>query len=230
MSAVSAAPVSRSVGAHKGTSRRAYGLTKVGWQPEGELDYPQWVEAGRYLGALGRGSQWWIGDWIRYGTKKWGEKYTEAARLTGYDHGSLRNLAWVASQFDLSRRRDKLTWTHHQEIAPLEPAEQDQWLDRAIALKLSSSDLRIELRTLRRAREQVAAAADDVGVSLSGVQRPMANSRTREESSGAEHCDNIVCPNCGQKLLLPGLPHTDPKLAPTTKRLRRARLPVPAVA
>jgi hypothetical protein len=32
---------------------------------------------------------------------------------------------------ELSRRRDKLTWSHHLEVAPLEPATQVEWLDRA---------------------------------------------------------------------------------------------------
>jgi hypothetical protein len=35
---------------------------------------------------------------VRYGTARWGEKYAEAARVTGYDVASLRNMAWVASR------------------------------------------------------------------------------------------------------------------------------------
>ena len=62
---------------------------KIFWEPQGELDHPAWVEAGRKLGALGRGGQWWVGDWLVYGTFRWGQKYSEAARVTGYESGSL---------------------------------------------------------------------------------------------------------------------------------------------
>ncbi len=216
MSAV-AAPVSGSAGTHRSAGKRGLGLTKVGWVPEGEIEYPEWIEAGRYLGALGRGHQWWIGDWIRFGTKQWGEKYAEAARLTGYDRGSLRNLAWVASQFDPSRRRDKLTWTHHLEVAPLKPDEQDQWLDRAIKEKLSAADLRIELRTLRRARQQALEQVRD---------GPESSAATEPAELPTAHGDGIVCPNCGHKLPLPGYPVDG--TPPVARSARRRTLPAAA--
>lgn len=158
------------------------GLRKVGWVPPQHLEYQAWVEAGRYLGALGRGSQWWIGDWIRYGAAKWGQKYTQAARITGYDIQSLRNMAYVASRFDLSRRRDKLTWSHHAELAALDLKEQDEWLDRAAKLKLSAGDLRVELRDSRR---QVVSKRDEA---------------EDEASPAAGDTDTgFICPNCGFK-------------------------------
>ena len=33
----------------------------------------------------------WIGDWLNYGERKWGEKYKEALEKTGYDYQTLRN-------------------------------------------------------------------------------------------------------------------------------------------
>jgi hypothetical protein len=109
--------------------RRSSGaISKVAWIPQGGLGQAEWLATGRRLGAIGRCSQWWIGDWIRYGTSRWGEKYAEAARVTGYDVASLRNMAWVASQFELSLRSDKLTWSHHVLLAPLETDEKKRWL------------------------------------------------------------------------------------------------------
>lgn len=64
-------------------------LSAVAWVPREELNRRQWVDAGRKLGAIGRSSQWWIGDWIRYGSAKWGERYSEAAYVTGYDQAKL---------------------------------------------------------------------------------------------------------------------------------------------
>jgi hypothetical protein len=142
------------------------------------------LATGRRLGAIGRCSQWWIGDWIRYGTARWGEKYAEAARVTGYDVASLRNMAWVASQFNMSLRSDKLTWSHHVLLAPLEREQKQYWLDRAHGERLSVADLRIELRALREPDRKGTVAAH-------GASKPQQDQ------------DPVVCPNCGHELRSP---------------------------
>jgi hypothetical protein len=157
-------------------------VSKVAWMPQEELGHAEWIAAGRRLGAIGRCSQWWIGDWIRYGTAKWGEKYVEAARVTGYDVASLRNMAWVASKFDLSLRSDTLTWSHHVLLAPLEPREQRHWLARANEERLSVADLRIELRS-RQGGEDL--AAEEESQAADGTNAPGV----------------MVCPQCGHKLI-----------------------------
>jgi hypothetical protein len=161
-------------------TRPSGNLTKIAWVPPQDLDHTDWLATGRRLGAIGRCSQWWIGDWLRYGTSKWGEKYAEAARVTGYDVATLRNMAWVASQFDLSLRNDELTWSHHVLLAPLEPEEQRRWLRRASEERLSVADLRLELRA-RRDRE--------------GERADEGATRNRDEAA--------VCPHCGQALSSP---------------------------
>ncbi len=154
-------------------------LSKIAWVPQRDLGHTDWLATGRRLGAIGRCSQWWIGDWVRYGTSRWGEKYAEAARVTGYDVASLRNMAWVASRFALSLRNDKLTWSHHVLLAPLEPDAQREWLHRASEERLSVADLRLELRALR-----------DGGRKSSG--EGIATARDRGEVA--------VCPHCGHSL------------------------------
>lgn len=175
-------PESRLPGA--GARRPAGALSKVAWTPHSEIGQAEWLATGRRLGAIGRCSQWWIGDWIRYGTSRWGEKYAEAARVTGYDVASLRNMAWVASRFDASLRNDKLTWSHHVLLAPLEPEMQRYWLERAVDKRLSVADLRLELRALREA---------DGTAPATGT--------AREVTAGAHgKADPTVCPHCGHTL------------------------------
>jgi hypothetical protein len=154
---------------------RASAVAKVAWAPQGDMGQAEWLAAGRRLGAIGRCSQWWIGDWVRYGAARWGERYAEAARVTGYDVASLRNMAWVASQFDLSLRSDKLSWSHHVLLAPLDRDEQRRWLERAVAERLSVADLRLELRA-------------------AGVGAPPPSERRQEKQPPA------VCPHCGHEL------------------------------
>lgn len=161
---------------------------KAFWDPQCDLDHPAWVQAGRKLGALGRGGQWWLGDWLLYGAFRWGQKYAEAARITGYDAGSLRNMAWIASQFPPPRRRASLTWCHHAAVAGLSVAEQDRWLDLVSAERLTVADVRTALRAERgrpeRARRESAAMAAPT------------------EQSSREAAAQVICPHCGGEVLL----------------------------
>jgi hypothetical protein len=155
-------------------------ISKVAWLPRDELGQAAWLATGRRLGAIGRCSQWWIGDWIRYGTSRWGERYAEAARVTGYDVASLRNMAWVASRFDPSLRSDKLTWSHHVLLAPLEPDDQGHWLERALSERLSVADLRLELKAVRNRAGKPGTAGNAEGqAAIAAV---------------------VVCPHCGHEL------------------------------
>lgn len=124
-------------------------ISRVAWQPQGDLDQAKWLASGRRLGSIGRGSRWWLGDWIRYGASRWGEHYREAARITGFDVVSLREMGRIAARFDLSLRRDKLTWDHHVLLAPLELEQRRYWLERAEKDRLTVADLRLELRAAR---------------------------------------------------------------------------------
>jgi hypothetical protein len=157
---------------------RPFGV--VAWIPGRDIDQNEWVAVGRRLGGIVRCSQWWIGDWVSYGSTKWGQKYVVAARITGYDVHSLRNMVWVASRFEPSRRRDDLTWSHHASVATLEANEQDHWLDRASSQKLSVLDLRIEIRAARQGRG-----------GASGIV-------SRTHSSGWANI--IRCPQCGLEI------------------------------
>jgi hypothetical protein len=134
-------------------------LTNTAWHVDGTLNLREWLNYGRHLGALGRGVAWWIGDWLRYGSTVYGERYARAARITGYDAQSLMNMSYVASRFEPSRRRPGLSWSHHAELAALAPDEQEHWLDRAEQHRMSVHALRLEVRTSRRITGKAAEAA-----------------------------------------------------------------------
>jgi hypothetical protein len=151
-------------------------LTTTAWSPQAQLTVGDWARQGRWLGAIGRAGGWWIGDWIRYGNARYGERYGPAAQVTGYDVHSLRNMAYVAGRFDGPRRRESLSFSHHAELAGLRTEDQDLWLDRAEAGALSVRALRSELRHARRR------AASRAAPSLIG-----------DPGAGRE----LVCPECG---------------------------------
>jgi hypothetical protein len=150
------------------------------------MDYGAWVREGSRIGSLARASAWWIGDWLHFGTEKWGERYAKAAKITGYDPKTLRNMRYVASRFALSFRRDNLTWSHHALLAALDSDEQVYWLDRAGSEGLSVDDLRTELRHSEKG--------------LVGSGAPKSSDGHLSPAADAEDTAVMLCPKCGYKL------------------------------
>lgn len=119
--------------------------------PEG-LTYEEWTAVGTTLDRMGGSWQWWYGDWYRYGEHRYGEAHTHA--LSERDYDTLNAAQWVAGRIENVRRRTSLSWSHHKEVAALEPDEQDEWLDRAVAgdgeKPWTRDQLRWELRKAKR--------------------------------------------------------------------------------
>jgi hypothetical protein len=188
-------------------------LTTVAWIAQHELAHEQWVFEGKRIGAIARGSAWWIGDWLLYGTRRWGERYAEAAKVTGYDPKSLRNMRYVASRFQLSLRRDNLTYSHHALLAGFDAEQQCHWLDRAAKDRLSVEDLRIELRTARREAEAAQRGQETDGLErgrpVDAERLPTAVAQKSRSSSGAGEVSRIIrCPQCGEDIAV-GAPRDD---------------------
>jgi N6-adenosine-specific RNA methylase IME4 len=111
------------------------------------LSFEDWERTGALLGRIGRACQWWIGDWLNFGERKYGEKYSQAMEATGYEYSTLNSFRYVAQQIELVRRRTSLSWSHHETVAALDPPEQDDWLEKAAAEGWSVSELRRQLKT-----------------------------------------------------------------------------------
>jgi hypothetical protein len=108
----------------------------------------QWLQRGREIAQGESALQWQWGDWLNEGERQWGDIYTEAEEISGKSNSTLRDYKWVASMFDLSRRRDKLSWGHHAVVAGIQDDEiRTGWLDRAEAEGWPRARLREELRT-----------------------------------------------------------------------------------
>jgi hypothetical protein len=181
-------------------------LTTTAWFAQGSLAVGDWVRQGRWLGALGRASGWWIGDWVRYGNARYGERYKAAALVTGYDVHSLRNMAYVAGRFDVLRRRPCLSFSHHAELACLQPEEQELWLDRAEAGALSVRVLRSRLREARRraasrtAHAQTRRERDEASSLISGATGVTSTSfrrAVRQDVVIPGVTSEVTCPQCG---------------------------------
>ena len=122
-----------------------------------DLPFDEWDVV---LGAACRahkGSPWWIGDALEYGEARFGEQYAQAVDATTLAIETLQQYARVARQVSPSRRVKNLSWSHHREVADLEPDDQERWLARALAgddgVPWSSDRLRRELNQASRTGE-----------------------------------------------------------------------------
>jgi hypothetical protein len=186
-------------------SSRAQSASPISWNPPHELDAHEWAAAGRRIGAVGRCIQWLLGDWIAYGNTKFGERYARASKITGYDAQTLMNMVYVASRFQISRRRENLSWSHHETVASLETEEQDQWLDEASRHRWSVSDLRMMLRAARKERVEEGdelSPGDADGSARSPVISARNGSVSPEQATGKSVGAAVVCPRCGEQVLL----------------------------
>lgn len=123
-------------------------LSDTGLSAVAQCSYEEWEQLGQRLRQINRASAWWIGDWLTLGSRLFPERYTQAVDETGLALQTLRNYAWVAARIEPERRRTDLTWSHHAELAALEPVAQEQLLDRARAHSLTVPQLRKAARVL----------------------------------------------------------------------------------
>lgn len=165
-------------------------VTPVSWEPHDTLGEREWLALGRHFGQVSRCSQFWLGDWLNYGERRWGKTYAQAARATGYDVRTLRNIAYVAGRVQVSLRNDGLSFTHHALVAPLPPDEQVRWLGFARAERLSVEDLKSAMRSEQRSGDpppEEPSAEEEEGGAL-----------TAPDASEAPPC--LTCPHCSGEI------------------------------
>src|SRR5438128_647699 len=98
-----------------------------------DLDHARWSEIGADLRRLDHAVAWWVGDWWAFGEHRYGARreITEEPGWHGPAYQTCANAAAVCRAFEVSRRRETLSFSHHETVAALAPAEQDRWLDEA---------------------------------------------------------------------------------------------------
>lgn len=100
------------------------------------------------MGQLKSSNSWWIGDLIVFGEGAFGERYAQAQEAFGLEYRTLVGYAYTARNVARRRRRAGLTFAHHREVAPKEPAEQSEWLTRAAEGGWTVQELRDNMRAI----------------------------------------------------------------------------------
>jgi len=132
-------------------------LSQVGAVFSESLQFNEWAAIGKQIIRASECVQWLIGDWINFGWKQYVErsggqkplmnvKYRVALESLPHQYETLRNYSWIARSVELSRRRDKLSFKHHAEVAGLDAKDQAKFLTIAEKEGLSCADLRALIR------------------------------------------------------------------------------------
>jgi hypothetical protein len=87
-----------------------------------------------------------LGDALTFGEAAYGEEFAQAIDMTRkvlqLSEKSIKNASWICASIAPSLRRETLTFSHHEVVAPLDPEEQSEFLDQAESENLTVSALR----------------------------------------------------------------------------------------
>lgn len=85
---------------------------------------------------------WGLGDLILVMEERFPEQVAQLMEASGRSPATCSHHARISSRIPLERRRQGLSWSHHREVAALEPGEQDVWLGRAESNRWSLDEFR----------------------------------------------------------------------------------------
>ena len=87
-----------------------------------------------------------LGDLLVYSERRWGETYAQLSAITTLSPEYLYNVKYVCEKVPFNRRRENLSFSHHQAVASVkEPKHQRAWLFVAESYDLTRDELRKEI-------------------------------------------------------------------------------------
>lgn len=113
-------------------------ITETSWTPNHSITYEQWYEVGQTLQTIKGSINWWIGDWLQFGERVYGETYAQAIEITGAEYQWLADCKWVSGRVPADVRFPELSWSHHRAVSKIEnPDDQLHILNVAVDKKLN---------------------------------------------------------------------------------------------
>jgi hypothetical protein len=147
-------------------------ITPVGLRLSEELTDEVWCDLGVQLARLAGATQWLLGDWWRAGENR--ALCRIVAEQLGYKPTTLYNWGSVCGAFEISRRREVLSFSHHEAATGAPEDQRQHWLERAEEEKWSVLQLRVEIA---RAKP------------IEAPGKPDDNNNEPDDDKGADHCD-----------------------------------------
>jgi hypothetical protein len=124
----------------------SFTLTPTGMITQGMPKFDEWVKCGDFIQKANKSVHFWLGDWLNFGEGAYGEEFAQEIDEVKFKYQTLQNDKWVAKRIAPSRRRESISFSHHAEVADLEPDEQEEMLTLAVEKNLPLSQFRKTVR------------------------------------------------------------------------------------
>lgn len=134
---------------NKMISKEKVSFTKSELIISNDVSFDEWADILGSLKMVKGAVHFWIGDALNFGERKFGEQYSQALDGLDYEYQTLQNDKWISNKVKGSRRRETLTFSHHQEVADLAPEDQDKMLDYAEENSLNVKSFRNFVRAYK---------------------------------------------------------------------------------
>lgn len=132
-------------------------VSRLGLTLSAGLTREEWLSIGTKLGEVAGSTPWLLGDFFAYGDQFFSDAkgakripdglYAKLAEEIGMSPGTLQNAKYVCLAVPISRRREKLTFSHAQEIVGrAEPKDFDTLIDFVVTSGITVKALRERLR------------------------------------------------------------------------------------
>lgn len=124
-------------------------VTKTSLELDESISFKEYIQIGSFLNRIGASVLFWFGDWYNFSKAKQifrNEKsfWDEAFEI--YSERTIENAAYVCRRIEPSRRRENVSYSNHQVVAPLSPEDQDKWLREAEKHKYSVMEFRKKIK------------------------------------------------------------------------------------
>ena len=124
---------------------RGGSLTPAGLTLTVDMTFDRYEALLVFLSSVHRRSAWALGDALLWGEARFGETYAQAAELTGFSVQYLQNLTSICRRVPRQRRQPLLSMGHHDVVAKMEPADQTEWLGRAVEERWTREEMRAQV-------------------------------------------------------------------------------------
>jgi len=184
-------------------------IHRVGLEFVGTISEEEYEIFGQTLLQIDSAYQWIIGDYLAYGVNSNYGMAQQFGELLGKSDKTIRNWVYIARNVELSRRRDNLSFRHHENVASLSDEQQDYWLGLAENGNGKEGDEH-KIWSVKRLREEIAKAqgeelessnpvavyerlADQFDTSLNKLLVQYKKAKTQEDKDNIRHVlENLV--------------------------------------
>ena len=127
-------------------------LSSTALEIDRELPFDKFEALGVLLGKVGTAVRFWIGDFLLYGERLYGEAGAQASEALNLSPEGRQDCLRVALAFPPAKRSRHLSFGHHRTLAArwLEPFQRYELLDRAEREAWTVRELEAHVRSLRR--------------------------------------------------------------------------------